>query len=138
MRKVEGRQDVWDTVVHPRLIGVPMVFPWGPCSRVREETGPDVHEVREGGIVVGFAPTSEGDARDAARAMSMTRSMGAMVVRYLHRGAEATTRRAAWSNGGAEAATVRVAGSIQSVCCNRGACRGPGVATAADSHGGGR
>ena len=124
MRQVQGRQDIWDTVVHPRLIGVPVVFPWGPCSRVREETGPDVHEVREGGIVVGFAPTSEGGAHDAARAMSVTRSMGAMVVRYLHRGAAATTRRAAWSNGGAEAPAVRVAAFSRPASCGRRTSRG--------------
>ena len=71
-----------------------MVFPWGPCSRVREEAGPDVHEVCECRIVVGFAPTSEGDTHDAARAMNVTKSMGTMVVRYLYRRAAATIRRA--------------------------------------------
>ena len=69
-----------------------MVFPWGPCGRVWEQTGSDAHEVRECRIFVWFAPACEKSTGGAAWAMGQTRSMRVVVTRRLSQKAEATTR----------------------------------------------
>ena len=77
---MQGRQDVWNTVVHPRLVGVPMVFPWGPCSRVGEETGSDVHEVRECRIIFWFASKHEGASCSVVRTVRFTLGVGRLTA----------------------------------------------------------
>ena len=67
IRQVQVCQDVWDAVVHPSLIRIPVVLSWGPSGCIRKESGSDAHKARESRVVVRFSAARARNKAVAAR-----------------------------------------------------------------------
>ena len=71
IRQVQVCQDVWDAVVHPSLIRIPVVLSWGPSGCIRKEPGSDAHKARECRVVIWFTATDSGNEAVAASTVAV-------------------------------------------------------------------